>query len=114
LEDYFAGIGFTKLDTVIVSQPKYMKALQTILSENNVSAWKEYMKWTLLNGSTGLLSSTVDAANFDFMEDINRSNQTKTPRTGLCKQLMAPSVKRWVNYMLKKCFLLRQKQKRKR
>jgi predicted metalloendopeptidase len=23
---------------------------------------------------------------------------------------MAPSVKRWVNYMLKKCFLLRQKQ----
>jgi endothelin-converting enzyme/putative endopeptidase len=43
LEDYFAGIGFTKLDTVIVSQPKYMKALQTILSENNVSAWKEYM-----------------------------------------------------------------------
>jgi endothelin-converting enzyme/putative endopeptidase len=54
LEDYFAGIGFTKLDTVIVSQPKYMKALQTILSENNVSAWKEYMKWTLLNGSTGL------------------------------------------------------------
>jgi endothelin-converting enzyme/putative endopeptidase len=54
-KDYFAGIGFTK-DTVIVSQPKYMKALQTILSENNVSAWKEYMKWTLLNGSTGLLS----------------------------------------------------------
>jgi endothelin-converting enzyme/putative endopeptidase len=25
------------------------------------------MKWTLLNGSTGLLSSTVDAANFDFL-----------------------------------------------
>jgi endothelin-converting enzyme/putative endopeptidase len=46
-KDYFAGIGFTKLDTV--SQTKYMKA-QTILSENNVSAWKEYMKWTLLNG----------------------------------------------------------------
>jgi endothelin-converting enzyme/putative endopeptidase len=79
LKDYFAGIGFTKLDTVIVSQPKYMKALQTILSENNVSAWKEYMKWTLLNGSTGLLSSTVDAANFDFMER-HWDNQTKTPR----------------------------------
>jgi endothelin-converting enzyme/putative endopeptidase len=78
LKDYFAGIGFTKLDTVIVSQPKYMKALQTILSENNVSAWKEYMKWTLLNGSTGLLSSTVDAANFDFMER-HWDNQTKTP-----------------------------------
>jgi endothelin-converting enzyme/putative endopeptidase len=28
-KDYFAGIGFTKLDTVIVSQPKYMKALRS-------------------------------------------------------------------------------------
>jgi endothelin-converting enzyme/putative endopeptidase len=55
---------------------KYMKALQTILSENNVSAWKEYMKWTLLNGSTGLLSSTVDAANFDFYGKTLTDNQT--------------------------------------
>jgi endothelin-converting enzyme/putative endopeptidase len=34
-KDYFAGIGFTKLDTVIVSQPKYMKACKQF-SENNV------------------------------------------------------------------------------
>jgi endothelin-converting enzyme/putative endopeptidase len=41
--------------------------MKAFLSENNFS-WKEYMKWTLLNGSTGLLSTTVDAANFDFTE----------------------------------------------
>jgi len=64
--NYFKGIGFTKLDTVIVNQPKYMKALQTILSENNVSVWKEYMKWNLINGSTPLLSTKIDEANFDF------------------------------------------------
>tara|TARA_R110000868_G_scaffold285081_1_gene545557 strand:- start:4835 stop:6898 length:2064 start_codon:yes stop_codon:yes gene_type:complete len=65
-ENYFSGIGFTKLDTVIVSEPKYMKALQTILVENNVTAWKEYLKWTLLNRSTSLLSTTIESANFDF------------------------------------------------
>jgi len=27
---YLKGVGFTKIDTVIVSQPRYMKALQTI------------------------------------------------------------------------------------
>lgn len=64
--NYFTEIGFTKLDTVIVTQPKYMKALQTILSENNVSAWKEYMKWNLINGSTPLLSTKIEEANFDF------------------------------------------------
>jgi endothelin-converting enzyme/putative endopeptidase len=64
--NYFNALGFTKLDTVIVSQPKYMKALQNILAENNVSAWKEYMKWNLINGSTSLLSTKIEDANFDF------------------------------------------------
>lgn len=63
---YFKGIGFAKLDSIIVSQPKYMKALQTILAENKVSAWKEYMKWNLINSSTALLSTKIEAANFDF------------------------------------------------
>lgn len=65
-KEYFTGIGFTKLDSVIVSQPKYMKALQTIFIENNVAAWKEYMKWNLLNSSTALLSTQIEEANFDF------------------------------------------------
>ncbi|UQD55671.1 M13 family metallopeptidase [Flavobacterium sp. K5-23] len=64
--EYFTGLGFTKLDTVIVSQPRYMKKLQTILAENKVEAWKEYMKWTLLNKSTSMLTTTIEAANFDF------------------------------------------------
>ena len=64
--NYFNALGFTKLDTVIVSQPKYMKALQNILAENNVSAWKEYMKWNLINGSTSVLSTKIEDANFDF------------------------------------------------
>jgi hypothetical protein len=80
----------------IVSQTKYMTKQP---SENNVSAWKEYMKWTLLNGSL-VCCRTVDAANFDFTE--RHSSTIKRPlRTELCKQLMAPSVKR-LNYMLKK------------
>ncbi|NRS88018.1 endothelin-converting enzyme/putative endopeptidase [Flavobacterium sp. 7E] len=65
-KNYFDGIGFTKLDSVIVSEPKYMKALQTILAENNVSAWKEYMKWDLINSASGLLSTDIESANFDF------------------------------------------------
>jgi endothelin-converting enzyme/putative endopeptidase len=61
----------------IVTFHQQNKSVANNLSENNVSAWKEYMKWTLLNGSTGLLSTTVDAANFDFTEETLTSNQTK-------------------------------------
>jgi putative endopeptidase len=63
---YFDGIGFAKLDTVIVSQPKYMKALQTIFTENKVEAWKAYLKWSLLNSATSLLSTPIEMASFDF------------------------------------------------
>ena len=65
-KNYFTKLGFTKLDNVIVSQPKYMKALQAILTENKVEDWKEYMKWTLLHGASNQLSTEIEAANFDF------------------------------------------------
>lgn len=65
-ETYFSGLGFKKLDTVIVTQPRYMKALQTVFAENKAADWKEYMKWTLLNGSAGELSVNIELASFDF------------------------------------------------
>ena len=65
-KNYFTKLGFTKLDTVIVSEPKYMKALQVILTENKVEDWKEYLKWTLLQGSSRQLSTAIESANFDF------------------------------------------------
>ena len=63
---YIKGIGVPKLDTVIVSQPRYMAALQTIFTENKVEDWKAYMRWMLLRGSAGQLSTNIESANFDF------------------------------------------------
>ena len=63
---YFTGLGFSKLNNVIVNQPKYMAALQTILAENKIDDWKAYMRWTLLNQTAGQLSNLIGNANFDF------------------------------------------------
>ena len=63
---YLTQVGFPKLDTIIVTQPRYMKALQEIFVENKVEDWKAYMKWLLLNRSSGQLSTTIGSANFDF------------------------------------------------
>jgi len=63
---YINGIGIAKIDTVIVSQPRYMAALQTIFTENKVEDWKAYMRWMLLRGAAGQLSTTIETANFDF------------------------------------------------
>ncbi|WP_396156489.1 M13 family metallopeptidase [Flavobacterium sp.] len=63
---YLKGIGMTTIDTVIVSQPKYMAALQTIFTENKVEDWKAYMRWMLLRGASGQLSTDIETANWEF------------------------------------------------
>ncbi|WP_289663895.1 M13 family metallopeptidase [Flavobacterium panacagri] len=77
--EYFAGLGITKLETVIVSEPKYMTALQTVFTENKVAAWKEYLKWDLLNGASGQLSSALDNARFDFYSKTLRGAIKQLP-----------------------------------
>lgn len=79
-KNYFSGIGFSKLDTIIVMQPRYMKALQTVFAENKVADWKEYLKWSLLNKSSGQLSSEIESANFEFYGRTLTGAKKQRPR----------------------------------
>ena len=63
---YFKGIGVKSIDTVIVSQPKYMKALNGILQKGNVDNWKAYLRWSAFNDAAGMLSTEIEKANWDF------------------------------------------------
>lgn len=63
---YIKGIGISKIDTIIVSQPRYMSSLQTLFSENKVEDWKAYMRWMLLRGASSQLSTTIETANWEF------------------------------------------------
>jgi putative endopeptidase len=63
---YFNKIGLKNVDSLIVSQPKYMTAFEAILKENKVNDWKAYMRWSLLNRASSQLSTTIENANFEF------------------------------------------------
>ena len=65
-KNYLTKIGLTKADSIIVSQPKYMTALETIFKENKVEDWKAYMRWTLLSRSSARLSTALETANWEF------------------------------------------------
>jgi len=65
-KNYLKGIGITKVDTVIVSQPRYIAALQTLFTENKVDEWKAYLRWNLLRSSAGQLSTAIETANWEF------------------------------------------------
>lgn len=65
-DKYLATVGIPKVDTLIVSQPKYMESLERIFAENDVDSWKAYMKWTMLNRASGYLSTGIETANWEF------------------------------------------------
>lgn len=64
--NYLTKVGLPVVDTLIVSQPRYMTELETIFKENKVDHWKAYMRWTLLNRSAGMLSTEIGNANWEF------------------------------------------------
>lgn len=65
-DKYLATVGIPKVDTLIVSQPKYMESLERIFAQNDVDSWKAYMKWTMLNRASGYLSTGIETANWEF------------------------------------------------
>lgn len=65
-KNYFTDLGYANLDSIIVSQPEYIKALNGILSKKDIKSWKNYMRWTLLNNNSDNLSTAIETANWDF------------------------------------------------
>lgn len=77
---FLKTVGYTNTTSVIVSQPKYMKALQSILKENKVEEWKQYLRWSLLNDASNTLSTTIETANWDFYSKTLNGAIKQKPR----------------------------------
>ena len=78
--EYFEGIGAKSLDTVIVSQPNYMKALQDLLAENSVEDWKTYLKWELFNDAASSLTTDLEKESWEFYSKTLRGAKEQRPR----------------------------------
>ncbi|GAB2764053.1 M13 family metallopeptidase [Actinomadura fibrosa] len=78
--EFFSEIGAGKPDTIIVSQPKYMEALQGILANQNVEDWKAYLRWNLFNDAAGMLTTDIERANWEFYEQTLRGAKEQLPR----------------------------------
>ena len=78
--EYFEGIGAKDLDTVIVSQPEYMKALQGLIAENSVEEWKTYLKWDLFNSAAPSLTTDLEREAWEFYSKDLRGAKEQRPR----------------------------------
>ena len=54
------------LDTLLVMQPKYMKAMNTFLSTTPIEDIKTLMTWRTLDNAAGFLTTEIEKANWEF------------------------------------------------
>src|SRR5690606_8715683 len=64
--NYLVAAGLKNVDQVVVSMPKYMETLENIFKTASTDELKAYLRWTLINKNTGVLTTAIDEANFDF------------------------------------------------
>lgn len=65
-ENYLTGVGIKGLQSIVIEQPKYMTALDEIFKNTPIDAIKADLRWNLLRGNSGLLSTSLEKANWEF------------------------------------------------
>ncbi len=89
---YLQGIGLGKIEQVIVSQPKYMEALETIFKANKIEDWKAYLRWILLDESSNELTTEIEKANWDFYSKTLQGALKQRPREERALQVVNATV----------------------
>jgi len=64
--NYLTTAGLKNVDQIVVSMPKYMETLENIFKTASADELKAYLRWMLINKNTGVLTTAIDEANFDF------------------------------------------------
>ena len=76
----FQGIGLPKVDTVIVGQPEFYKALDNLIKTEPVQNLKDYMAFHLVNDFAPYMSNAFSDARFDFYSRTIRGAKEQRPR----------------------------------
>ncbi|HEV7948460.1 MAG TPA: M13-type metalloendopeptidase [Glaciihabitans sp.] len=54
------------LDELVVRQPSFVEALQSVLVDERLDSWKDWLAWQVIRSNASYLSSEFVDANFDF------------------------------------------------
>jgi putative endopeptidase len=77
---YLGAAGLAAATNVIVAQPDYLTAVDSILTATPVSTWRELLTFRLLDSFADELSSPFVQARFDFRGKVLSGQQAIRPR----------------------------------
>jgi putative endopeptidase len=74
---YLGTIGVKSIDSVIVGQPEFFKALNNVLTSTALPVWKSYLKFNLISDFSNELSDAYIQAAFDFSRLFTGAKQRR-------------------------------------
>ena len=68
------------VDSVVVGQPEFFAEAERLLSSRNPGAWKEYLRWTLVNRFASTLGAAFEREHFHFYQTVLSGVKEPRPR----------------------------------
>ncbi len=65
-DTYLSSVGSRSFDSIVVSQPDFLRKINTMMTEESMESWKDYLLWATINHYAGHLSDKFVNANFSF------------------------------------------------
>jgi len=81
---YFQQIGYTTIDSVDVSAPKFFETISREMKEIPVGDWQIYLRWHLLNSAAPWLSQPFVDEDFNFKGRVLQGTKELLPRWKRC------------------------------
>ena len=78
--DLFEDMKLKHEDSIIVGQPEFLQKLNSLINQDNVEAWKVYLRFALIDNFADALSSTFDKENFHFRGPVMHGIKEQRPR----------------------------------
>jgi len=75
--NYLGSVGVTHIDSVIVGQPEFFKALTTVLTRTPINDWKTYVKFNLISDFSGSLPERFGIAAFNFTKLLSGAKERR-------------------------------------
>ena len=80
---FFSGEGRSDISTVNVQNPVFLKAVDSLLSSTSLDDWKAYLRWKIVDGAAGSLSSAFVNEDFRFASTLSGAKEM-LPREKRC------------------------------
>jgi len=77
---FTTGVGLKNIDTVVVSQPEFLTALNSYMKKYTIEDWKNYLKFHLINGLATYMDDKTYLEHFSFYTTTLRGVKEPKPR----------------------------------